>query len=340
MATKFATKKVKVYETISPLLVVNNAGLLANLLFGHRPNNPNISLFTVDEKTGHWIYQLNTDKIRVGGAAKSRDEAQKVVGDFMAKANEKIRTAVSQNQLPKDFPLLFGQYTKLLSANPIDKTSKEGKSSQWIFTYRTELPATEEVSPVDDKWEEVTGKGNATVISDTIAIKTNGNAIDKVVYRKLPVTAASRVGMYNILELPEDADDKPQTANVVYKSFPEISKIVPFVQSTNDLLIPVSDASVAAKEARDNLYTANSPFAEQKAQKEDDKDAHIDPRSGIRIKFIRRAPKQAITISEFIQLLRIEEGKYSEAEQRNTKLMLTRLRKIFYGSEAWGQLPD
>jgi hypothetical protein len=51
--------------------------------------------------------------------------------------------------------------------------------------------------------------------------------------------------------------------------------------------------------------------------------------------FQKNAPDSAITIRECIALLEKEEQKYSEAEQRNTKLMITRLRKIFYGFNSW-----
>jgi hypothetical protein len=43
---------------------------------------------------------------------------------------------------------------------------------------------------------------------------------------------------------------------------------------------------------------------------------------------------QVLTISQFINLLRKEE-EYFEGEQKNTKLMITRLRKIFYDRWGW-----
>jgi hypothetical protein len=51
--------------------------------------------------------------------------------------------------------------------------------------------------------------------------------------------------------------------------------------------------------------------------------------------FQKNAPDTAITIRECIALLEKEEQKYSEAEQRNTKVMITRLRKIFYSFSSW-----
>ena len=44
-------------------------------------------------------------------------------------------------------------------------------------------------------------------------------------------------------------------------------------------------------------------------------------------------PSKSITLIEFIELLRVEED-YWEGEQHNTKLIITRLRKIFY--DLWG----
>ncbi|MBK6931957.1 MAG: hypothetical protein IPH12_14275 [Saprospirales bacterium] len=46
-------------------------------------------------------------------------------------------------------------------------------------------------------------------------------------------------------------------------------------------------------------------------------------------------PGGGMTISEFIELVRAEESKYSIAEQEDTKTMITRFRKLFYGSPAW-----
>ena len=51
--------------------------------------------------------------------------------------------------------------------------------------------------------------------------------------------------------------------------------------------------------------------------------------------FQKNAPDSAMTIRECIALLEQEEQKYSEAEQRNTKVMITRLRKIYYAFSAW-----
>ena len=45
-------------------------------------------------------------------------------------------------------------------------------------------------------------------------------------------------------------------------------------------------------------------------------------------------PKDAVTLKEIIQLLREEED-YWDGEQNNTKLMITRLRKIFYNGGGW-----
>jgi hypothetical protein len=51
----------------------------------------------------------------------------------------------------------------------------------------------------------------------------------------------------------------------------------------------------------------------------------------------RPAPETAIGMEEFIDLVIREEQKYPEEEQRNTSLMITRLRKIFYGAESWDE---
>ena len=55
----------------------------------------------------------------------------------------------------------------------------------------------------------------------------------------------------------------------------------------------------------------------------------------ISFNFSQNAPDSAMTIRECIVFLQQEEQKYPEAEQRNTQLMITRLRKIFYGFASW-----
>jgi hypothetical protein len=52
---------------------------------------------------------------------------------------------------------------------------------------------------------------------------------------------------------------------------------------------------------------------------------------------VASAPKTAMTITKFIELVEAEEKKYPAKEQTNTSLMITRLRKIFYGSKAWDE---
>jgi hypothetical protein len=47
------------------------------------------------------------------------------------------------------------------------------------------------------------------------------------------------------------------------------------------------------------------------------------------------APASAITIGNFIQLVKAEEAKWPASERTQTALMITRLRKIFYGTSGW-----
>ncbi|NQT62432.1 MAG: hypothetical protein HQ556_05690 [Candidatus Marinimicrobia bacterium] len=49
-----------------------------------------------------------------------------------------------------------------------------------------------------------------------------------------------------------------------------------------------------------------------------------------------RKPEQVLTLQEFIDLL-LEEEKYWGDDQHNTKLIITRLRKIFYDQWGWNQ---
>lgn len=51
----------------------------------------------------------------------------------------------------------------------------------------------------------------------------------------------------------------------------------------------------------------------------------------------RPAPKDVISIRRFIELVEKEEARYPPEVRRNTKLMITRLRKIFYGKKSWDE---
>ncbi len=57
--------------------------------------------------------------------------------------------------------------------------------------------------------------------------------------------------------------------------------------------------------------------------------------STIVMRLVETAPGKALSIKQFIQLVEKEEKRYSTEEQQNTKLMITRLRKIFYGKDSW-----
>jgi len=52
---------------------------------------------------------------------------------------------------------------------------------------------------------------------------------------------------------------------------------------------------------------------------------------------VEEAPDSAISIEQFISLVIDEEEKYPKHEQQNTKLMITRLRKIFYDRKGWDE---
>jgi len=67
--------------------------------------------------------------------------------------------------------------------------------------------------------------------------------------------------------------------------------------------------------------------ASNKVQKQDNESQHQP--------IVENAPASAISIRDFIALVEAEERKYPPEEQTNTKLMITRLRKIFYDREGW-----
>jgi hypothetical protein len=59
------------------------------------------------------------------------------------------------------------------------------------------------------------------------------------------------------------------------------------------------------------------------------------PPQPLGLQLVQPAPQQAMSIKQFIQLVEAEEARYPIEEQQNTKLMITRLRKIFYGKDGW-----
>ncbi|EDX77788.1 hypothetical protein MC7420_3112 [Coleofasciculus chthonoplastes PCC 7420] len=76
-----------------------------------------------------------------------------------------------------------------------------------------------------------------------------------------------------------------------------------------------------------NGTTIERKEASNKVQKQDNESLHQP--------IVENAPASAISIRDFIALVEAEERKYSPEEQTNTKLMITRLRKIFYDREGW-----
>lgn len=57
----------------------------------------------------------------------------------------------------------------------------------------------------------------------------------------------------------------------------------------------------------------------------------------VRQPIVQGAAQGTMGISRFIELVELEEAKFPAEEQTNTSLMITRLRKIFYGSEGWDE---
>lgn len=55
----------------------------------------------------------------------------------------------------------------------------------------------------------------------------------------------------------------------------------------------------------------------------------------LRQPIVQPAPKKAIGIRDFINMVEIEERKWPVTEQIQTALMITRLRKLFYGTPGW-----
>jgi len=76
-----------------------------------------------------------------------------------------------------------------------------------------------------------------------------------------------------------------------------------------------------------NGTTIERQEASNKVQKQDNQPPHQP--------IVENAPASAISIRDFIALVEAEERKYPPEEQTNTKLMITRLRKIFYDREGW-----
>jgi Domain of unknown function (DUF4157) len=65
-------------------------------------------------------------------------------------------------------------------------------------------------------------------------------------------------------------------------------------------------------------------------------DAAIRNRS-LQMPLVGKAPPGATTFDEFVKMIEEIEKGFPEAEQRNTKLMITRVRKLFYGKKSWDE---
>ncbi len=60
--------------------------------------------------------------------------------------------------------------------------------------------------------------------------------------------------------------------------------------------------------------------------------------TSLQMPFLEPAPAGTASIVDFIQALRVFEGRYPVTEQTNIPLMVSRVRKIFYGLDSWDQI--
>ncbi len=244
---QFNYKKIRVYETVSASLIVSHSRQIASLLFGFTPDQETYGFanFYIDQETGYWRYRLNTEKLKdLNLFSQTQSEAEDLVKLAFKNANEKIENAIKAKQLPEGFPILFGKYQKIQNTIAIEQSAYSDKAKIWEFHYRIELPSVDYVKPVDDKWEHTVAEEKSIVMGNEIVVRISGNKLLELQYLRLPTKTVTRKKMFNLLGEPDIVGEFQKVAKVVYKAFPKYGQILPFVQSINGELLPITEESV------------------------------------------------------------------------------------------------
>lgn len=311
MAAQTTFLRVNVFRTQDRSTVIAQADKLALLLRSYGLADPNGS-FTMNDTTGFWRYSPSADAIAdalQGAAPMSRQQAETIVRQRISELNQAIRRFAN-------LPDLFVGSLVISHITPTGTRSTPEGSNRWQFHYASEVPSFEvvEVDAAGDR--RVARRERSIVQGEAVVVDLVGNVIGAIQYSKPPSAGTSSEVVDDHASVKYIAEGK---GLVQYLSVAKFSRILPFLQTPEAGLIPLT------REGRATMQSAlnSAPMVEAK--------------DSITMPLIVAAPKGSMPMSEFIDLVRAEEAKYPEAERSDTKLMVTRLRKIFYNPPGWDE---
>ncbi len=165
---------------------------------------------------------------------------------------------------------------------------------------------------------------------DNEKLKNKFNSLKKMVYKDTDLGLSLEHIKYSLdnesRQFKEDIE-KIDIQNLVYYYDPVTNLITPWYVSENKKYLPASKMSNHQRE-----YPTDVPEKFKSILFPDNITV------GIMKKATANERNQKWSITEYIKKIEEIENKFSEEEQRNTKLMITRFRKIYYDSAGWNNV--
>lgn len=293
--------EIRIIRTLPQNFIEANIERICSAIFGVdiRSNN-NVSVSFLE--TGGFQYStISSNGSNSGSVFKDASDVADVLNKLFIQKNEVIAAMLATSDGKFNSPFFPLDYMKLASVLPKYRTGKDGEEIElWNVTYKIEISAFDNLKKKKQKSANLANGGIKATLS------ANGELIG-LKYNILPLESNKTSKLYSIVS--KEAEAIPQ---LVYLQNKETNWVAPFYASSSKVgFIPATKESMLPLE-------------------------RPQEKSGVRILFITQAPKEdPVTISDMIEMLKEEEEKFREEEWNHNRWMVTRLRKIFYGSLGW-----
>lgn len=116
----------------------------------------------------------------------------------------------------------------------------------------------------------------------------------------------------------------------------ELSSALGLESGPHQDTLPNSAMSARSNASALPFWASGEPSSNEALEGEND-NATTPGKGQLKQPIVTQAPPKTISIKHFIELVESEEAKWPAADQKNTSLMITRLRKIFYGTPGWNK---
>lgn len=259
---KYSHRKIKVYETLAPSEIAPYITKIARILFGYTigQEKHGFASLEINDNTGYWHYKFNAEKLGNNYLKGVNEQgAVNILEGFFKNASEKLNSAVKRKELPEELQGLFGmRFMKRKITIPLEQIPNTDKSRIWEFHFQTELPSVEYVQPVNSEWENTLREEKSVVYGNKLVLKISENQILSCQYNRLPIVKSTRKKMFNLLGESDIIDEFQRTAKTIYKAYPELAQIIPFVQTINGEILPVTEEGILALDTEN--INARMPF--------------------------------------------------------------------------------